>query len=329
MNRAILVTGATGKQGGALIKSLLADKAPFRILAVTRDPNSPSSKRLAAKSSNIMLIQGDLNDTEAIFKTAKQATSNPIWGVFSVQVRPLHSNKKPFLLEYAILTTKSKQVPAFNKQGAIIEQRQGESLIDSALSHGVKHFVYTSVDRHGESSINNPTNVPHFASKHHIEHHLINKSEGTDMTWTILRPVAFMENFAPGFVGKVFAASWDLVVKSRPLQLVATEDIGVIAAKAFQHVEQYKGRAISLAGDELTYQQMVEVFRRKTGAAPPTTWGLIARLVLWLSEEMVTMYAFFEREGYGADVEEVRKLHPGLRDLGMWLDENWKGNGKE
>ena len=95
MNRAILVTGATGKQGGALIKSLLADKAPFRILAVTRDPNSPSSKRLAAKSSNITLVQGDLNDTEAIFKTAKQATSNPIWGVFSVQVRPLHSNKSP------------------------------------------------------------------------------------------------------------------------------------------------------------------------------------------------------------------------------------------
>lgn len=87
MSRAILVTGATGKQGGALIKALLADKAGFHILAVTRDSNSASAKRLAAKSSDITLVQGDLNDTEAIFKTAEQATSHPIWGVFSVQVR--------------------------------------------------------------------------------------------------------------------------------------------------------------------------------------------------------------------------------------------------
>ena len=96
MNRAILVTGATGKQGGALIKALLADKAGFRILAVTRASNSASAKRLAAKSSDITLVQGDLNDTEAMFKNAEQASSQPIWGVFSVQVRttkaPLHQH---------------------------------------------------------------------------------------------------------------------------------------------------------------------------------------------------------------------------------------------
>lgn len=86
MSRAILVTGATGKQGGALIKALLAENRGFQILAVTRDTNSPSAQRLAAKSSDITLIQGDFGDTEAIFKAAEQAaTSNTIWGVFSVQ----------------------------------------------------------------------------------------------------------------------------------------------------------------------------------------------------------------------------------------------------
>ncbi|KAL2133823.1 hypothetical protein VTI74DRAFT_1629 [Chaetomium olivicolor] len=302
MNRAILVTGATGKQGGALIKALLAEKAGFQILAVTRDSNSPSAKRLAAKSSDITLVQGNLDDTEAIFKSAERATSHPIWGVFSVQL------------------------PAFNKNGPAIEQRQGQALVDSAIKHGVKHFVYSSVDRHGESSINNPTNIPHFLSKHNIEHHLINKAKGTDMTWTILRPVAFMENFAPGFVGKVFPSAWYLVVKSRPLQLVATDDIGVFAAKSFVQVDQFKGQSISLAGDELTYDQMVEVFRRKTGAAPPLTWSLVARLILWLSEEMGTMFSFFEKEGYGANIPELKKLHPGLKDLGTWLEENRKGN---
>ncbi len=87
MSRAILVTGATGKQGGALIKTLLANKAGFPILAVTRDPNSPSAQRLAAKSSSITLVKGDLNDTETLFKAAEEASTNPIWGVFSVQVR--------------------------------------------------------------------------------------------------------------------------------------------------------------------------------------------------------------------------------------------------
>jgi len=211
-----------------------------------------------------------------------------------------------------------------NKTGPAIEQRQGQALVDSALKHGVKHFVYTSVDRHGETSLNNPTNIPHFVSKHHIEHHLIDKSKNTDMSWTILRPVAFMENFAVGFVGKVFASAWQLAIKSRPLQLVATDDIGVFAAKAFEEVDRYKGQAISLAGDELTYEQMVEVFKRTTGAPAPLTWSFVARLVLWLSEEMGTMFAFFEKEGYAADVAELRRVHPGLKDLGTWLEENYK-----
>jgi uncharacterized protein YbjT (DUF2867 family) len=159
-------------------------------------------------------------------------------------------------------------------------------------------------------------------SKHRIEHHLIDKAKGTGMTWTILRPVAFMENFAPGFVAKVFTSAWNVVLKSKPLQLVATDDIGVFAAKSFQEVDRFKGQSISLAGDELTYDQMVKVFRQKTGAAPPSTWNLIARFVLWLSEEMGTMFTFFEKEGYGANIPELKKVHPGLKDLGTWLEEN-------
>jgi uncharacterized protein YbjT (DUF2867 family) len=86
MSRALLITGATGKQGSAVIKALLANNADFHVLAVTRDAGSISAKKLAAKSPNITLVQGDLNDTDSIFKSAKNATSAPIWGVFSVQV---------------------------------------------------------------------------------------------------------------------------------------------------------------------------------------------------------------------------------------------------
>lgn len=84
---AILVTGATGKQGGSLINSLLSKNTPFQILAVTRNTQSSSAQRLSEKSPNVKLVQGDLNDPAEIFKKAQSLTSTSIWGVFSVQVR--------------------------------------------------------------------------------------------------------------------------------------------------------------------------------------------------------------------------------------------------
>lgn len=205
-----------------------------------------------------------------------------------------------------------------NKTGPIVEQAQGKALVDSAIKNGVKHFVYSSVDRNGAKSIDNPTNIPHFVSKHHIEHHLINSAKDK-MTWTILRPVAFMENFAPGFVGKIFATAWREVVKSRPLQLISTDDIGTFAALSFMQPDKFSGKSISLAGDELSYAQVEEIFRKKTGHPSPTTFAFLARLVLRMSEEMGTMFTFFEKEGYGADIKSLREINPDLKDFSQWL----------
>lgn len=213
-----------------------------------------------------------------------------------------------------------------NKSGPAIEESQGKALIDAALAHGVQHFVYSSVDRHGARSIDNPTNIPHFISKHHIEHHLIDRvkasSSPSPMTWTILRPVAFMENFVPGMQGQMFATAWRDVVKSRPLQLIATEDIGVFAALSFSNTQKFHEQAISLAGDELTWPQLVEVFEKQTGAPPPTTWSFLASGALWMVKELGTMFAFFEREGYGADMKALKEVHPGLKGFSEWLGES-------
>ena len=85
MSRAILVTGATGKQGGAVVKALLSSDSNFHLLAVTRSKDSGAAQKLSLKP-RVSLVQGNLDDTEAIFEDAKKATSLPIWGVFSVQV---------------------------------------------------------------------------------------------------------------------------------------------------------------------------------------------------------------------------------------------------
>lgn len=86
MRRTVLITGATGKQGGSVIQALLDQNADFEILAVTRDASSKSAQKLENKSSNIKLVQGNLDQAEDIFICAKRVTSRPIWGVFSVQV---------------------------------------------------------------------------------------------------------------------------------------------------------------------------------------------------------------------------------------------------
>ncbi len=203
------------------------------------------------------------------------------------------------------------------------EERQGKALIDASLKHGVRQFVYSSVDRGGpEKSDKDPTNVPHFASKYRVEQYLFEKAGAREMMdWTVLRPVGFYENLVPGFLGKVFSTSWKITLpKDKPLQLVATSDIGHFAAEAFLKPEEYKGRKISLAGDELTYGQFEETFQQKTGRPMPTTFSFIAALINWLVKDLGYMFRWFRDVGYGADIQSLRRTHPDLKDFGTWLE---------
>lgn len=177
MAKNILVTGATGKQGGAVVSALLASPsgADFVIYAVTRNASSSAATSLASKP-NVKIIEGNLDSPAALFQSA----GVPIWGVFSVQV------------------------PMGSGQSAATEQRQGIQLVDAAVAHGsVQQFVYTSADRGGARSRSDPTNIPHFISKYHIEKHLEEKARQANMAYTILRPVAFMENVTNDFAGRL------------------------------------------------------------------------------------------------------------------------------
>jgi len=142
------------------------------------------------------------------------------------------------------------------------------------------------------------------------------------MDWTILRPVAFMENFTDNFFGRVMTSAWRSAVKDKPLQLIAVPDIGVFGAKAFLHPEEYKGRAISLAGDELTLDQLNRIFQKQTGKNAPETYGVLAKLIMWLSKDFGYMFQWFYDVGYDADIAELRKIHPGLKNFETWLAED-------
>jgi nucleoside-diphosphate-sugar epimerase len=173
--KAILITGATGKQGGSVLNQLsIHPTAPqYTLLAVTRDASSASAKRIVERHPKVLLVQGDLNDVPSLFASAKSTlreAGNPeqIWGVYSVQI---------------------SMGPGVTMKN---EVKQGSDLIDESIREGVSHFVYSSVDRGGnDHSFNNATPIPHFQTKLEIEKHLLEKAgkNGGKMGWTILRPV--------------------------------------------------------------------------------------------------------------------------------------------
>jgi hypothetical protein len=194
-------------------------------------------------------------------------------------------------------------------------------LIDELLKQNVKFFVYSSVDRGGATmSPTNPTQVLHFINKHNIESHLIEETKNTEMQWFILRPTAFFENFVPGLLGKVFATCFRMTLKGKALQMVAMSDIGYFGAEAFLHPEMYAGKGLSLAGDELTYDQFVRIFERKTGQPIPSTFRLLCWLLMASIKDMGYMFQWFHDEGYKADIPELKRINPSLKDFETWLE---------
>lgn len=287
--RKILVFGATGKQGGALIRSLIASPPsnPFELVAVTRNAESPSAKSLAEKS-NVSILQGDFNDIDAIFKKA-----GSVYGVFSVQT-PLNHVK---------------------------EEKDGKALAELAAKNGVEHFVYASVDRGGEG----PTVVPHFASKFHIEQHIKAVAAQTNgrMRWTVIRPVAFMENLTPDFFGRVFGSSWRMT--GRKMQIVSTPSIGILAAEAFRVPETYHGLSINLATDSLSFDEANAIFKKQFGRDMPNTYDFVARIIHLLAwKQFGIMFKWIKEEGFGANPDEYKSRFPGMQDFSQWLEQSSK-----
>ena len=130
----LLITGATGNQGGATIDDLLRRPSRWHIRALVRDSAKPAAKALAARG--VALVQGDLNDAASL-----RTALNDAHGVLSVQT-PMG-------------------------QGPEGEVRQGMQLATLAAEAGVRHFVQCSA-----AGVDRDSGVPHFESKGAIEAHI-------------------------------------------------------------------------------------------------------------------------------------------------------------
>lgn len=278
----ILVLGATGNQGGSVAKELLRRGWPVR--ALTRDPNSVKAKALFVHGVDV--VAGDLDDDRSL-----DAALAGVYGVYSVQT--------------------------FMGPGGVDgEQRQGFAVADAAARAKVAHFVYGSAggaERH--------SGVPHFESKGRVEHHI---SE-LGLPATVLRPAYFMTNFA--FMGPAAVADRAQVLTlalrpERVLQMFDPADIGVFAADAFDNPDEFVGRQIELAGDQLTGPQMAEVFERVSGRPTRFQQQDLDELNRTNSELGVT-FGWFEADGFHADIPALRSRHPGLTTLEAWAWREW------
>jgi len=280
MVKTVLVTGATGKQGGSAIKELLTRIQNFKIKALVRNPDSAASQKL--KAQGVELIKGDLHDQDSLKAALKDVDS-------------------------AFLMT----TPIGGKNGALDEIVQGKNFIDAAKVTGVKFIVFTSV-----GSADRDTKVPHFDSKREVEKYL----ESSGIAWTILRPVAFMDNFpTEGITKNLTLSFFAAMLQGKQLQLIAVEDIGIFAGKALEDEEKYKGRHIELAGDDVNAPQILEEFERVQGSKPFTFWMPLTLLSYILPVDINAMFAFFREKGYVADIAALRMEHPGLKNFEQYL----------
>jgi hypothetical protein len=130
--RLILVSGVTGRQGGAVARQLLAKG--YRVRGLTRNPESDHAK--TAASWGVELVKGDFEDRASLARALQGCD-----GAFSVQ--------------------------DFWEHGREGEVREGKAFADEAKAAGIRHFVYSSV-----GSANRKTGIPHFESKWEVEEHV-------------------------------------------------------------------------------------------------------------------------------------------------------------
>ena len=87
MTKAILVTGATGNQGGTVLEALVKQASDhFVIIALTRDATSPIAKHMSTQSKCVHILQGNMDNPDQVFSEAERMIGAPIWDVFMVQV---------------------------------------------------------------------------------------------------------------------------------------------------------------------------------------------------------------------------------------------------
>ncbi|MFJ8746239.1 NmrA/HSCARG family protein [Embleya sp. NPDC127516] len=282
--KTVVVVGATGLQGRAVVHHLLRDGRHVR--ALTRDPNGVQAAALAQAGAQV--VRARMEDVDSLAAAAEGA-----WGLFSVQPT----------------VGSPGTAPDFTAED---EVTWGINVAEAARAAGIGHFVFTSVagaDRHREEKL--PVNL---VAKWRIEQHIA----ALGLPATILRPVSFMDNFTGGYALRNGNLSTGLAPDISQ-QIIAVDDVGAVTALAFSRPKEWIGRAVSLAGDELTPVEIAAAIGKALGIPLPYI-QIPIDAIRALSEDFAYANEWLNERGYRADIPATRRIHPGVTDFRTWLE---------
>ena len=287
-DKIVLVIGASGNQGSAVVRALL--RKGWRVRGLTRNLDKQEVQVL--QNSGVEMVIGNMDNLTSLEEAMKG-----VYGVFSIQ-----SLFKPGI--------------GWMGDGFAGEVRQGKAVADAAKKMGIQHLVYSSV-----GGAERDSGLPHFECKWQIEQYI----REIGLPATIIRPTVLMEMLN---VSRNMIISGDLpsfgLYPDKTIQLIATEDLGELVSIVFENPQQYIGQALEIAGDELTEGQMAAIFNKVTGQTVKATTQPISSGQKGAVEEGRTD-TWFNTGGFIADIDALRIIYPELMDLETWLrKEGWE-----
>ena len=302
--RIIAVAGATGAQGGGLVRAILADPAGgFGVRAITRDPKSPAAAALAAQGAEV--VAADIGD-----EAAMTAALRGVHGAYFVTFFWAHMSPER-------------------------EKAEVRAMAAAAKAAGVKHAIWSTLeDSRRWIPLDDPRmptlmgqyKVPHFDAKGESNARFTELGVPT----TFLHTSFYWDNLIHFGMGPKPGPDGTLVftlpMGERKLPGIAAEDIGKCAYGIFRAGAPYIGRSVGIAGEHLGGAQMAASLSRALGrevryhAMAPADFRALG---FPGADDLGNMFQF--NHDFADDfckarsVEESRALNPGLLGFDAWL----------
>ena len=307
----IAVVGATGSQGGGLVRAILADPDhEFAARALTRNSQSGKARELTASGAEV--VEADLDDEASLARAFEGAH-----GVFIVT-------------NYWADRTPEEEA---RRTRAEMELQQAEAAVWATKAAGVAHVIWSTLedtrphfgDGERVPTVDELYKVPHFDAKAEADELFTKYGVPT----TYLRTAFFFEGFASG-LGPVRDASGKLVLTlpmaDQPLSGIAVDDIGRTALGIFKRGREYIGQTVSIAGDHLTGEEYAAALTDALDELvvyQPNTWDDFRRLGFPGAVEMANMFQFYAEDSKrftgDRNLAAVRNLNPELQSFRDWL----------
>jgi uncharacterized protein YbjT (DUF2867 family) len=303
----IAVVGATGAQGGGLVRAILSDKGgPFAARAITRDVNSAKAKELAKLGAEV--VAGDVDDVESLKKAFKGA-----YGAYCVT------------FFWADLSAEK-------------EKANARAMAEAAKHAGVQHAIWSTFEDTRKSIPLSDTRMPTLQGKYKVAH-FDGKAEAdhyfTDLgvPTTFLLTSFYWENLIYFGAGPKRGPDGKLAITlpmgDKKLASMASEDIGKCAYGVFKKGHEFIGKTVGVAGEHLTGAQMAAALTKALGQEVrynDVTPDVYRSFGFPGAEDMGNMFQFkrdFQQLYNGArDVAFSRSLNPALQTFDAWLAKN-------